>query len=69
MPSDAVATGWSPTSASITSGSSRWGADRVTVANFEENSPNTRCWERCSINPKLAMSQKAVVPPLPIRIS
>ena len=65
MPSEGLASGWSPTADSITSGSPRWGADRVTAANFDENSPKTRCWLRSRTRPKLAMSQNAVVPPLP----
>ena len=46
-------------------GSSRNGARAAAAANFDENSPNTRCWLRCSIRPKTAASQKTVVPPLP----
>jgi hypothetical protein len=61
----ALASGTPPGAASMTSGSSRWGAARVTAANLDENSPKLRCWLRASISPKLAASQKAVVPPLP----
>ena len=38
---------------------------RVTAANFEENSPNTRCSARRSTSPNAAASQNAVLPPLP----
>ena len=65
MPSDAFAIGWSPTAASMTSGSPTWGAVPAAVANLDENSPKTRCWLRSAISPKVAASQKAVVPPLP----
>ena len=41
------------------------GAAAAASANFEENSPNTRCWLRRSISPNVATSQKTVVPPLP----
>ena len=35
------------------------------MANLEENSPKVRCWDLFSIRPCVAMSQKAVEPPLP----
>ena len=58
-----------PKSPTRTDGSSRWGADAVTATNLELNSPSDRWWLRCSISPKLAASQKAVAPPLPITTS
>ncbi len=54
-----------PSLMSRTDGSASQGAAAVTLANFEENSPKLRCWERPAIRPKAATSQKAVVPPLP----
>ena len=48
-----------------TVGSERKGAAAVTLANFEENSPNERCSARSRTRPKAAMSQNAVAPPLP----
>jgi hypothetical protein len=54
-----------PGSDETTVGSPRNGAALVAAANFEENSPNTRCCERSRTRLKVAMSQKAVVPPLP----
>jgi hypothetical protein len=36
------------------------------AANLEENSPKTRCCDLFSIKPKVAISQNAVDPPLPI---
>ncbi len=65
MPSSATARGWVPTSEVITDGSPSQGAFLATVANFEENSPKDRCCDRSRMSPKEAMSQKAVVPPLP----
>ena len=41
------------------------GGGRGAAANFEENSPKLRCWLCSSISPKVAASQKQVVPPLP----
>ena len=35
------------------------------AANFDENSPKLRCWLLRSMRPKVAASQKQVVPPLP----
>jgi hypothetical protein len=49
----------------MTSGASRWGAAAAQEANLAENSPKDRCWLRFSMSPKVAASQKAVVPPLP----
>jgi hypothetical protein len=49
----------------MTVGSPRNGASCAALANFEENSPNDRCWLRSRIRPKVAMSQKAVAPPFP----
>ncbi len=50
-------------------GPSRWGAPAHASANFDENSPNTRCWLHCSTSPNVAASQNTVVPPLPSTIS
>ena len=50
-------------------GSPRCGAAAHASANFEENSPNTRCWLRSRTSPKVATSQNAVEPPLPSTIS
>jgi hypothetical protein len=50
-------------------GSSRKGARAAASANFDENSPNTRCWLRRSMRPNTAASQNTVVPPLPSRTS
>ena len=44
--------GWVPGALSITSGSSRWGAAFVAAANFDENSPHTRCWLRALDQPE-----------------
>ena len=52
-------------SVSHTCGSSRCGAALVTAANFDENSPITRCVLRRSMSPNAAASQNAVEPPLP----
>ena len=49
----------------MTVGSASHGAFFAEVANFEENSPNDRCWLFSRTRPKQAMSQKAVAPPLP----
>ncbi len=49
----------------MTSGSPRWGAALAAAANLDENSPKLRCWLFVSIRPKVAASQKQVVPPLP----
>ena len=54
-----------PGSLRTTLGSARNGAAVVAAANFEENSPNTRCCERSRTRLSTAMSQNAVVPPLP----
>ena len=58
-----------PVSDSMISGSPRWGAAAAAVENFEENSPNTRCWLRFSMRPNVAASQNTVVPPFPRTIS
>ena len=65
MSSRAAGIGWVPTSEVMTSGSPRWGAAAAAAANFDENSPKVRCWLFASIRPKVAASQKQVVPPLP----
>jgi hypothetical protein len=49
----------------MTVGASSHGASLAALANFEENSPNVRCWLFFSISPCVAMSQNAVAPPLP----
>ena len=49
----------------MTWGSFRCGAAVAAAANLEENSPKERCWLCSSIRPKVAASQKQVVPPLP----
>ena len=54
-----------PGSLAITDGSASQGAFFTDVANLAENSPNDRCWLFSRINPKQAMSQNAVAPPLP----
>lgn len=41
------------------------GASLAALANLEENSPKVRCCDLFSIRPCVAMSQKAVEPPLP----
>ena len=61
--------GWVPGSLFTTTGSPRNGAAADAEANFDENSPKLRCWLRLSMRPKVAMSQKTVVPPLPSMIS
>ena len=48
-----------------TCGSSRCGAPRATAANFDENSPITRCELRRSMSPNAAASQNSVEPPMP----
>ncbi len=53
-----------PKGLEMTSGSARWGA-RAAAANFDENSPKTRCWLRRSISEKAATSHSTLVPPLP----
>ena len=65
MPSSFTATGCVPGSDLMTDGSSRNGASFEAAANFDENSPKTKCCERFSIRPKVAISQNAVDPPLP----
>ena len=57
--------GWVPGSLRTTVGSPRKGAAFGRAANFEENSPNTRCCDRSRTRLRAAMSQNAVVPPLP----
>ena len=59
------ATGWVPGGEAITVGSSSHGAACATLPNFAENSPNVRCCDFCRISPNAAISQNAVVPPLP----
>ena len=49
----------------MTDGASSHGAAAAALANFDENSPNDRCWLFFSISPNVAMSQNAVAPPLP----
>jgi hypothetical protein len=61
--------GVDPGAHSTTTGSSRWGAAVVTWANFDENSPTTRCWARRSTRPNAAASQNRVDPPLARRTS
>ena len=46
-------------------GSASHGAAFAAAANFEENSPNVRCWLFSRIRPWVATSQNAVAPPLP----
>ena len=65
MPASAIGIGCVPGAVDSTSGSSRNGAAAAACANFDENSPNVRCWLRCSIRPNVAMSQNTVDPPLP----
>ena len=65
MPASCTEVGCDPGSVEITVGSPRNGASLAAAANFEENSPKTKCCERSSINPNVAMSQNAVEPPLP----
>ena len=65
MPSRPTASARRPTGASMTSGSSRWGAADAAAANLDENSPKTRCWLRRPIRQNVATSQKAMAPPLP----
>jgi hypothetical protein len=64
-PASARASGAVPGSVLMTDGSPRKGAALVAAANFDENSPNTRCCERSRTRLSVAMSQKAVAPPLP----
>jgi hypothetical protein len=64
-PASAAASGWEPGSVEITVGSSSHGASLAALANLEENSPKLRCCDLRSIRPWVAMSQKAVEPPLP----
>ena len=65
MPASAAASGCDPGSDLMTVGSPRNGASFAADANFDENSPKTKCCERSSINPNVAISQNAVDPPLP----
>ena len=57
--------GWPPGGEAITVGSSSHGAAWATLLNLAENSPNARCCDFCWISPNAAISQNAVVPPLP----
>ena len=61
----ATGSGCVPTSDSTTWGSFRCGAAFTHPANLDENSPKLRCWLCSSMRPKVAASQKQVVPPLP----
>jgi hypothetical protein len=63
--SDGFASGCVPGADSTISGDPRCGAAATASANFDENSPNTRCCERSSISPNVSTSQNTVVPPLP----
>ena len=65
MPASATLTGAVPGSDLMIVGSPRNGASLAAEANLAENSPKLRCWERSLIRQKVAMSQKAVAPPLP----
>ena len=49
----------------MTVGSSINGFSLAACANFEENSPKFKCCDFFSISPDVAISQKAVEPPLP----
>ena len=49
----------------MTVGSPRNGASFAAAANFDENSPKTKCCDLFSIKPKVAISQNAVDPPFP----
>ena len=49
----------------MTVGSPKNGASFDAEANFDENSPKTKCCERSSIKPNVAISQNAVDPPFP----
>ena len=64
-PVSPLGTGWVPGGDAITVGSSSHGAAVAALANFDENSPNDRCCDFCRIRPNAAISQNAVVPPLP----
>lgn len=64
-PASATGSGCVPGSEEITDGSSSHGASFAALANFEENSPKVRCCDFRSMRPAVAMSQKAVEPPLP----
>ena len=64
-PASATGCGWVPGGDSMTVGASSHGAAAVTLANFAENSPNDRCCALWSTRPNAAISQNAVVPPLP----
>ena len=65
MPASATGCGWVPGSDVMTIGSPRNGAAFAAAANFEENSPKETCCDRSRIRLNSAMSQNAVVPPLP----
>ena len=65
MPGLGAGCGWVPGGDSMTVGASSHGAAAVTLANFDENSPNDRCCALWSTRPNAAISQNAVVPPLP----
>ena len=64
-PASARGCGWVPGADSISTGSASQGAPAMTLANFDENSPNDRCSDLSLTTPNAAMSQKAVAPPLP----
>src|SRR5215468_10689037 len=64
-PASARGSGLVPGAELITVGAPRNGAPLTTVTNLAENSPNDRCWARSRISPNAAMSQNAVLPPLP----
>ena len=65
MPASALADGCVPGSDFTTVGSPRNGASLAADANLDENSPKTKCCERSSMRPNVAISQNAVDPPLP----
>lgn len=65
MPCSPRASGWVPGSLWMTLGSPSQGACLAAFANFEENSPNDRCWDLSLMRPCVATSQKAVEPPFP----
>src|SRR3982751_2884475 len=56
-----VGAGAVPGSLEMITGSARKGASRVTVANFDENSPYVRWSARSRTRPKARASQNAVV--------
>ena len=65
MPASATNSGASPGSEVMIVGSPSCGAVLAALANFEPNSPKLRNCARSRSRPKVAMSQKAVEPPLP----